>query len=79
MTQDESGPLFANENARTILEEEEPELYKLAERSLTGGGDGTFTYEGRLWQVKEGVLGNHLVIAPKLRVSVPRPQTISKT
>ena len=65
MTQDEESPLFSNENARTILEEEEPELYKLAARSLTGGGDGTFTHEGGMWQVKEGVLGDHLVIMPR--------------
>jgi hypothetical protein len=64
---DEESSLFSNEDAQTITADEQPELYKLAEGSMAGGGDGTFTYEGRLWQVHEGVLGDHLVITPGVR------------
>lgn len=57
--------LFSNEGAVVVDRNEQPELYRLAEDALFNG-DSTFTYEGRLWEVHEGVLTDHFIIRPEV-------------
>lgn len=60
------GPrLFSDARAVTVLMDEQPELYDLAENALLNG-DGTFTYEGVLWEVGEGTRDSYLVIRPEV-------------
>ena len=49
----EGSLLFSAAHAVTVYEAEQPQRYKLADDALLGG-NGTFTSEGRLWEVGEG-------------------------
>lgn len=57
--------VFDFNRAVTVLMDEKPELYDMAEYALLNG-NGTFTYEGVLWEVGEGTLDNYLVIRPEV-------------
>ena len=64
----EGNPQFSENHAITVYRNEQPELYKLAEDSMLKGSDGTFTHDGRWWEVDtEGVLGSYLIIRPEVK------------